>query len=307
MLDMMNEAVAQAIVDRIASGRRVARVEKIPMGEIGAVYAIEFADAGPGYVLKAYPANLRWKMRKDEAVLALVQDRLSVPVPRIVSIDDEHLVMTRLAGSGLLAMEEGLAPAQVVSAYEQMGRAMREIHRIEMAAFGYLGADGIVQPAASNRAYMQGQLERKLAGFAQFGGDAGLARRLQSYVADRLALLDGCTSPRLLHYDFHTGNILAERHGDTIALTGLLDWENAIAADPLMDLAKTLAYSVRGDRTKHAALLAGYGAIDRPRWRETIALYEFYGLIELWAWWMQTGDHTRARTLLPDLARFVST
>jgi hypothetical protein len=50
-----------------------------------------------------------------------------------------------------------------------------------------------------------------------------------------------------------------------------------------MDLAKTLACSVRDDETRRGGLLAGYGPIDRRNWPETLTPYRFYGAIELWA------------------------
>ena len=74
-----------------------------------------------------------------------------------------------------------------------------------------------------------------------------------------IPLLDGCTGASLRHFDFHTGNVLATRRDGSLHLTGIVDLENAIAGDPLMDLAKTLAYSVRDDETRRAGLLAGYG------------------------------------------------
>ena len=89
-------------------------------------------------------------------------------------------------------------------------------------------------------------------------------------------------------------------------LTGIIDLENAIASEPLMDLAKTIAYSVRDDATKRAGLLAGYGPIDRPDWEETLRLYQFYGAIELWAWWMQIGDRQRADNIVADLERYAA-
>jgi aminoglycoside phosphotransferase (APT) family kinase protein len=92
---------------------------------------------------------------------------------------------------------------------------------------------------------------------------------------------DGCTGANPCHYDFHTGNALAVRRAGSLRLTGIVDLENAIAGDPLMDLAKTLAYSVRDDETRRAGLLAGYGPIDRRNCRETPTLYQFHGAIEI--------------------------
>ena len=302
----ISQAQAQAIVDRAAPGRRVQHLSPLLSGEIGAVFEIALADAPP-LILKVYPEALHWKMRKEVLVAGLLDGRTSVPVPRILLADDSKslialnfAVMTRLDGENVLRLERQFDRSQVIAIYEQMGSALREIHRIAMDSFGYIGIDGVVTPFASNRAYMLSQFERKLGGFDQFGGNPALATRLRDYVERSSGLLDGCTRPSLCHYDFHTGNVLAV--GDR--LTGIVDLENAIAGDPLMDLAKTLAYSVRDDDTKRAALLAGYGPIDRADWQETLRLYQFYGAIELWAWWIQIGDRQRADSLLPDLEKY---
>jgi aminoglycoside phosphotransferase (APT) family kinase protein len=304
----ISDAQAQAIVDRVIPGRRLQRLSPLLSGEISAVFEIALDD-GPPLVLKVYPEALHWKMRKEMLVARLLDGRLGVPTPRILMADDskalidlDFAAMTRLEGANVLGLERTLDRSQVLSIYEQMGRALREIHRIAMDAFGYIGTDGVVTPFASNRAYMLSQFERKLGGFDQFGGKPALAARLRGYVERSAALLDGCVRASLCHYDFHTGNVLAVGH----RLTGIVDLENAIAGDPLMDLAKTLAYAVRDDEDKRAALLDGYGPIDRAAWQETLRLYQFYSAIELWAWWIQIGDNPRADTLLPDLEKYAS-
>jgi len=305
----ISNAQAQAIVDRVAPGRKVARLDALMAGEISAVFEIGLADGLPAYVLKVYPEVLHWKMQKEILVARLIEGKVGVPTPRILLADDTRTlidlnfaVMTRLAGANLLL--DGPAPSETHGIFAQMGRALREIHGIAMEAFGYIGADGIVTPFASNRTYMLSQFERKVGGFAQLAGRPALAAQLKDYVDRSLPLLDGCATPRLCHYDFHTGNVLAARHDGALRLTGIVDLENAIAGDPLMDLAKTIAYSVRDDETRRAGLLAGYGPIDRPDWEETLRLYRFYGAIELWAWWTQIGDTQRADRIVPELERF---
>jgi len=302
----VTDAQAQAIVDRVASGRCLARIGELLAGGISAVFEIELADGPPAFVLKVYPETLHWKMRKEMRIADLLNGRLSVPTPRILLADDSKslltlnfVVMTRLEGQDLLRDEP--TPSEAHAIFAQMGRALREIHAIRLEAFGYIGADGIVTPSASNRTYMLSQFERKVGGFAQLGGRPALAERLKAYVERSVPLLEICTTPSLCHYDFHTGNVLAVRRNGALQLTGIVDLENAIAGDPLMDLAKTLAYSVRDDATKRAGLFAGYGPIDRPDWQATLRLYQFYGAIELWAWWTQVGDRERAESLVPDL------
>lgn len=159
-------------------------------------------------------------------------------------------------------------------------------------------------PFATNREYMSSQFDRKLEGFSSLSGTPETAARLRDYVAHSAALLEGCATPSLCHYDFHPGNVLADRQDGALRLTGLVDLENAIAGDPLMDVAKTLDYSVHGVAARRAGLLAGYGPIERPHWQETIALYEFYGLLELWCWWKQIGDHERAASIMEHVASY---
>jgi aminoglycoside phosphotransferase (APT) family kinase protein len=308
----LTDAQAQAIVDRAAPGRSVARASPFGHGENSAVFDVELADGAPGLVIKIYPDSLHWKMQKEILIARLMSEhRLAAPVPRILHADESKtligftfIVMDRLQGASLADLERSLSASESLSIHAEMGRLLRDIHAITLEGFGYIGTGGVVTPFASNRAYMSSQFDRKLADFSSLGDAPDVAARIGSHVARRTALLDGCATPSLCHYDFHPGNILAARQDGALHLTGLVDLENAIAGDPLMDVAKTLSFSVRGDPTKRAGLLAGYGSIDRPQWKETIALYELYGLLELWCWWKQIGDHERAASLVDQIASY---
>jgi aminoglycoside phosphotransferase (APT) family kinase protein len=307
----ISDMQARAIIDRVAPGRTLARVGELLAGEISAVFEIELTGGPPTFVLKVYPEALHWQMGKEVLIAGLLDGRLGVPVPRILLsdhskslIDLNFVVMNRFDGQDVLRLEPSFGPADSYALHAQMGRALREIHRIPMGAFGYIGPEGIVSPSVSNRAYMLSQFDRKLAGFAQFAGRPALAEQLSTYVERSAPLLDGCAQASLCHYDFHTGNVLAAQRNGSWQLTGIVDLANAIAGDPLMDLAKTVSYLGRDNDAKRAGLLAGYGTIDRPDWQETLALYQFYSAIELWAWWTQIGDHQRAAGIVADLERY---
>jgi aminoglycoside phosphotransferase (APT) family kinase protein len=309
----LTDAQAQAIVDRVSPGRRLERIGGFATGEISAVFEIEFADGPPAFIVKVYPQALHWKMRKEVLVARLLDGKTTVRVPRILLTDDSRtlldlnfLVMNRLSGETVIGLEPMLDTAETHAIYTQMGRALREIHAVTMEGFGYLGPDGIVTPFTTNRAYMLSQFERKLGDFAKLGERPALAERLNTYLKRSADLLDGCAEPRLCHYDFHTGNLLAAQRDGRLQLTGIVDLENAISGDPLMDLAKTLSYSVRADATKRAGLFAGYGPIERLDWEETLRLYQFYGAIELWAWWVQIGDRQRADDIVADLEKYAA-
>jgi aminoglycoside phosphotransferase (APT) family kinase protein len=308
----LSVATAQAIVDQVVSEQAVATISKLHGGEIAAVYEIAFVDqAHPPLVLKVYPDALHWKMQKEVTVVGLVQGRLSVSVPRILLADDSKrllglnlTLMTKLDGSILGQLETTLDSAQRLSAYAQIGQLLRGFHCISMEAFGYIGPNGIWTAHPTNHDYLTHQLQRKLREFTERGGDAGLAKRVATHFADRAELLSACTHAVLCHNDLHAGNLLATVSNSSLLLTGVLDFEGALAGDPLMDVAKALYYL---DAESRRALLDGYGAMDRQHWLPTLDLYHLYFVLELWCWMAQIGNRQPLDQLALDLERYSAT
>lgn len=305
---VVSPAQAQAIVDRLGAGQMVAQISKLQGGAIGAIYEIGLTAGAPSLMLKVYPESLHWKMQKEVNVCALLSGRLSVPVPRVLLADDTKAViglnfvlMDKLDGDVLRGLEPALAASELFAAYSQMGEVLRQIHRISMQSFGYIGPNGIWTSHASNRAYMSFQFETKLTEFVGRGGDPALGDRLKAVVIEHTYLLDACATAHLCHYDFQSGNILAESKDGSLRLSGVLDFESAIAGDPLMDIAKALYYFTPEDEPKKAGLLAGYGALDRGHWQQTLDLYRLYATLELWCWMMEIGNREPLARLAEDL------
>src|SRR5262249_9778814 len=113
---------------------------------------------------------------------------------------------------------------------------------------------------------------------------------------DHEELFAGATTPRLCHNDHHEGNIVVSL-SDGVTITGWFDFENALATDPLLDLAKTVTYSPRDRAMVTEALAAGYGDLP-PHWREGVELYGLFHVLELWAWFASLNE----RALLDQLA-----
>jgi len=254
-----------------------------------------------------YPDALYWKMRKEANIASLVQPRLSVPVPRILLADDtkqdiplNFILMNKLDGEILADLEPTLTPDERLSSYRQIGKLLRELHRLPMNAFGYIGPNGIVTEHATNRAYLSIEFERKLKVFRERGGAVGLAKRVEGQISRRVYLLEECTHPVFCHNDLHAGNLLADFTAGSLRLTGVLDFEGALAGDPLMDVAKALYYLADDTKT---ALLHGYGDMGRRHWSETLDLYHLYFVIELWCWMAQIGNTEPLDKLASELER----
>jgi hygromycin-B 7''-O-kinase len=111
----------------------------------------------------------------------------------------------------------------------------------------------------------------------------------------------------LCHNDFHEGNILVghDENGGW-QMTGFIDVENAICADPMIDLAKTDCYSIRGNRAKLDGLLNGYGPCGEASARR-LALYRLYHALELWDWFASTGQTQPLDSLAHDMGELTTT
>lgn len=82
-------------------------------------------------------------------------------------------------------------------------------------------------------------------------------------------------------------------------VTGVIDVERAVVADPLFDVARvTRARSGLSD-----AYATAYGDLDRAR----LALYELYHVVELWSWFAETGWAEQLPALQDDLVRRLET
>jgi aminoglycoside phosphotransferase (APT) family kinase protein len=306
--------IAQAIVDRVLPGRTLAAVTCLQGGEMGAVYELRLAEASWSIVLKVYPQAFQWKMQKEVTVASHLDGRLTVPIPRILLADDSRslvdlnfVVLSKLDGDLLAALEGDLAREEVLSAYKQMGRLLREFHQIPMEAFGYIGPQGLWSPRPTNHAYVTDRFDGKLREFIERGGNPGLAQRIAAYVSAHEHLLHACASPVLCHNDFHARNVLASKATGTLRLSGILDFENAQAADPLMDLSKTLYCDPDVDDARRAALLDGYGEPARENWRKTVELYYLYYILEFWCWMALLGNDEPLPRLVAQMEGYTAT
>jgi hygromycin-B 7''-O-kinase len=241
-------------------------------GEVHANYELCAAD-GRRLVLKVYRGELTWKRDKEAYLLDLVGRRLSIPVPRIAYTGPAVLVMTRLPGT-----PARFTDADAVAVSRQLGGLLRELHTITFESFGYIETR-VTSPADSNLEYMRRRIERKVK-----SGPPALRDQLARYFADGEDAFAGCERAVLCHNDAHDANVLVEDG----RITGLIDWENAVAADPILDLAKAHAFSDGRSEETLDALVEGYGPL-RPDWRDAFDLYVVDHLLELWIWFAQLG------------------
>ncbi|WP_350279758.1 aminoglycoside phosphotransferase family protein [Kribbella sp. HUAS MG21] len=282
--------VAQLVKD--ALGVEVGETTVRTGGQLSTVHEVQ-TDADP-VIVKVYAPEWRWKQAKEVHVYGMLEPEVGGSIPRVLHVGDGVTILTKLDGVPL----SELAPPDWRTTYTQVGELLRRVHQIPQPEYGYL-TDQILDPLPDNDQYMRRQFAKKLHEFEQLGGDLTLHAKITGYVDRQANLFADNTAPTLCHNDFHEGNILVDPV--TWQVNGFIDVENAIAADPLVDVAKTIAYSVRDNAEKLAGLTAGYGLLPADR----IALYRLYHSLELWDWFASIGETTHLAGIARDMAELV--
>jgi hygromycin-B 7''-O-kinase len=169
------------------------------------------------------------------------------------------------SGRTLQSLDQDLSPEQRYEVYRQLGYVLKRLHAVPATGFGYVNSE-ICDPLPDNPAHMARLFKYYLREFRRFSMDSALTNELEAHVAERASAFDEYSQPSYCHGDVHQSKLLAEIAEDgTCSLTGLLDPLKMHAADPLMDFVYLDSFSMKGDATKTAGLLDGYGvpASDR--------------------------------------------
>ncbi|MFI5710509.1 phosphotransferase family protein [Kribbella sp. NPDC051620] len=288
-----------AMVEKACPGSSIEEVVERSGGQLSKVFEVRRTAAEP-VIVKIYEPEWAWKQAKEVHVYGLLQEHLRESVPRVLHAEPGEpafTVLTKLDGVPLSEAE----PPDWKSIYVQLGELLQRIHRIPQPAYGYL-TDEVLEPVPDNDAYMRRQFTKKLKEFDELEGDKQLGGEIARYVEEHAHLFSANTAPTLCHNDFHEGNVLVDPA--TWQVQGFIDVENAIAADPLMDLAKTECYSIWGNADKLAGLVEGYGDLPSD-WRPRMTLYRLYHSLELWDWFKSIGTVDPLDSIAGDMAKIV--
>lgn len=252
------DATTRAALARVVAPLgRLTDAVRLTGGMFATTHRVTLAD-GTRVVVKAAPAGsdtlLTYEhdlVRTEALVYARTADRPDLLMPRLLLLDTSHdalpgdvVVATYLPGTpwehaGLGTPEDDPRAAR---AQRDLGSLMARLHTVTGPRFGYVGAverrggpddppgtrlHGGTWPEAFGR-----MVEAVLADAGRWGVDVRPAdvRRVVARHRDALAEV---TTPVLVHGDLWPGNLFVTDDG---TLTGLIDPERALWADPLMEL-----------------------------------------------------------------------
>lgn len=230
------------LADRIESltGQRPDRISALSGGCVGDVYKAEMAT-GRDLVAKVGDGGTSNGLALEGRMLVYLAEHTDLPVPQVISDDDELLLMEHVdADGGLNAAAQGHA-AQLVAA----------LHNVTCdQGFGFAYdtvIGGLHQPNPWTPRWCDFFAEQRLIYMAREAERAerlptALMARVERFAAALARWIDEPAQPSLIHGDMWTGNVLSA-HG---RITGFID-PAIYYADAEIELAFTTMFSTFGD------------------------------------------------------------
>jgi aminoglycoside phosphotransferase (APT) family kinase protein len=238
------EAIAR-MAERAFEGMALASgadaVRELKDGWFNAVYDVRLAD-GREVILKIAPppdaevmTYERDLMQTEVAAMRRVAEDPAIPVPRIFHYDAaqdlcdaDWFFMAKLPGDNLGHVKAALSPEARAKVEVRIGEILRGINAFTGPWFGYPGHPDL-RSASWRSAFVKivdSVLEDGRRKGAAYDADA-----IRAVVAAHAPALDVVTEPRLVHWDAWDPNFFVQ--GGEV--TGLVDFERALWADPLME------------------------------------------------------------------------
>lgn len=255
-------------------------------------FRIDRVDAPP-LVLKSFDDALPQATAKETYVSHLLRD-LDVPLPRFVASDEtrtrlpfRYTLANYIPGVQVITFKD---EPDVADLYRQMGALLRQLHTVPVSGYGQFGENGVVDPARTNTEYLNKRFAHGIERFRHFGGGEDLAQKLEAIVAASADVVAESRGAVFAHDDFQPHNVLGERGADgRLQLTGLLDFGNARASDPICDLAKALFCSEHDAPGSTPHIIEGYGPIDHSDPQAALRVYTLLHRVTMWMWLRYVG------------------
>ena len=256
-------------------------IEELTEGYFNVAYKISLEHA-PSCILKIAPPEDALVMSYEKNIMMsevlamrIVKEQSDVPVAKVLFYDDSlnlihapYFFMEILEGNSFHSILSSLSPDVQSAIRTEAGCLNRKINSIQGNKFGYLGQPDLQE----NDWYhvFSTMTELAFSDAERLSIDLKISKKqLFKDIEASRELFDEVKTPVLVHWDLWDGNIFVKDNH----ITGLIDWERSLWADPLMEV---------GFRTYHSDrdFYKGYG-IERLSEKEYLRSlwYDVYTML----------------------------
>ena len=186
-------------------------------------------------------------MRQEPNLHAIIRRKIDIPMPEIVAydftrsqIDRDYLLMAALPGTPL-SDAKSIGPQARARTLHQVGEYLQSLHQLTAeeelgrSTYGYLGEHAPMEPQPTWVDAFGVMWNALLDDVVACGSYTETeAQRFRNLFSQYRALFDRPVSPRLLHMDVWSQNILVDEHSN---VTGLVDFDRALWGDVEIEFA----------------------------------------------------------------------
>ena len=188
----------------------------------------------PGAEVMRYERGL---MATEVATMRRVHAELAIPVPAVLHHDESGVLcdspwffMEKVPGDNLDHVRAALPPGEVERIDRHLGAILRDLNELRGEWFGYAG-NAALRASAWRPAFLaivESVLDDAARKSVRFDRPA---HEIRALVDAHAPSLDEVREPRLVHWDAWDSNIFVAQG----RVCGLIDFERALWADPLME------------------------------------------------------------------------
>jgi len=270
-------------IPKILEKYQLGKVEKIVLDDEGWVNPCFFVNDSYVVRFNARDPDLP-KYEREKWSFDILKDS-SVPVPGRVILDNDKdicrynfLITEKIDGHNLEKNWSNLKTDQMNTLATEAGRLLNQIHNKEIEFFGELANKGPYSKFENGFDFLKQKLELHIIQ-AKYNKifDEKISNFAIGILNSKKDELLEVNRPKLIHMDFHFGNLLYKEN----RIVGVVDFEWAIAGDPLYDLVFWKnGEGIYKDAQPH--FLEGYGKSSfSPREYSLMDLYQMIKNIEL--------------------------
>ena len=250
---------------------KIATVRELGGGTFNETYLVELAGQTKVTLRVAPPPHASVYgddvalMRREHHILPFFAS-IAHWMPKVIMTDFTHQVVERdyvfqtyIEGERWSDIEDQLTPDEDIELWRQCGETVKRMHETAGERFG------CPLPGRPFSSWSEVILDR-LASIAEsmfaYQLEAAAFTAIPNVAGDNASLLDEIDTPRLLHGDLWTFNLIVRRGGARPMIAGVLDVDRACWGDPMADWIMFLL-AIRQ---------------DRPEWQQRLsAFYDGYG------------------------------
>ena len=254
-------------------------------------------SAGDDFVVKLFPLEEQSHFETEKTALALIDGRLSIPTPRLVAAgtrsDWHFIVMTRLRGQSLAGVWHSIPSGERHELARCVGTALSELHSIAADDWGPLAVDW--------RQFMRTQRESCVKHQASKGLQTPWIDQVDEFLGRWFPADDGRRV--LLHTEVMREHLLADDRSGRWRLSGLLDFEPAMAGAPEYEFASVGIFVACAEPGILRAVLQAYGMRPDEDLPQRIMAYALLHRYSSLRWYLERLPSVPGKPSLETLAR----